>query len=113
MQSNNTMVKHVYKEDHLVNQHARLYDKLVDITELINKCYSFQIMANVASGFTYTVINSFTIYRQTVIVKSAYTTAMVVTHAVWGIYYFGFIFVTILIASLTTKEVNLLQSWIR
>lgn len=32
-----------YSDEYLINKHARLYDKLIDVLTLINKCYSVQV----------------------------------------------------------------------
>lgn len=45
-------LNHVSRECNLINQLAQHYDKLMDVIETINKCYSIQVKLNkIRNGF--------------------------------------------------------------
>lgn len=117
----------------LINQTARLYDKLIDALQLINKCYSiqvthkfskikllndrcifsvccyklhFQVMFNIGICFSYTVCFVFTFYRKIVILNNPPSFKFFIIQLAWIGYYFMTNIVIIHVASATTREVR-------
>lgn len=83
---------------------AKIHDKLNDLVDIINQCFSIPISFSVGTSFVFMVFCTFQLFHLTKDPSQASTVAIVM---MWGIYYSAFSVAVFATASNLTVEVRI------
>ncbi|CRL05760.1 CLUMA_CG018789, isoform A [Clunio marinus] len=94
--------QNVEKGDEILNQIAKIHDKLVDVSEHINRTYGFPMLMGTATNFSYLTVGIFGIIR--LLLHKTDQAAHAIIHIVWMLFFSALIFANFYFGHVTNKE---------